>query len=58
MTTRVHVVNLGPDIVEVENFDPMTSAPGTKVATLYSGDSINGYVHDSQSIKVSEKKKQ
>lgn len=59
MTTRIHVVNLGPDAVEVAKVN-MTPYGLTVYCdtpkSLYPGDSFNEYVHDSQSVLVTEKK--
>jgi len=49
MTTRVHVVNLGPGIVEVKE----SSKPAPTV--IYHGDSVNVYVYDSNAVSVTEK---
>jgi hypothetical protein len=54
MTTRVHIVNLGPDPVDVTKQNP--SEEIFPVATLYPGESVNEYVHDTQDLTVKEKK--
>lgn len=50
MTTRIHIVNLGPSVVEAET---STTAPSTK---LYHGDSVNFYVYEGQEVIVREVK--
>jgi hypothetical protein len=49
MTTRVHIVNLGPDAVEV--------TVGSSAKTLYHGDSTSDYVYEGHEIEISEQKK-
>lgn len=60
MTTRIHVVNFGPDYVELTPVDPTKSTeiliqtkPSTKLGPQQSADL---YVYDSQSIVIQEKK--
>lgn len=48
MTTRIHIVNLGPSVVEAET---STTAPSTK---LYHGDSVNFCVYEGQEVTVRE----
>jgi len=57
MTTRVHIVNLGPDRVEIKRINPQTSEIlSTSVPLeIYPGDSVNEYVYDSLSLIVNEK---
>lgn len=54
MTTRVHVVNLGPSSVEVETIAEHNPGVEKKVV-LYPGDSVNEYVYQQQQIKITEK---
>jgi hypothetical protein len=49
MTTRIHVVNFGPDKVEV-------NAPGSVPTTLYPQQSTDQYVYDGHDITVVERK--
>jgi hypothetical protein len=49
MTTRIHVVNLGPDKVIVTP----TNSPES---VLYPGDSVNEYVYDVREVLVREQK--
>jgi hypothetical protein len=59
MTTRVHVVNLGPDVVIVKTVNPATNGTlNIADAVLYPGDSFNQYVYDNQAVQVVEKPKQ
>lgn len=59
MTTRIHIVNLGPDAVEVQKSNPNT--PPSELlkqapVILYPSDSYNEYVYDTQSVTVTERK--
>jgi len=54
MTTRIHVVNLGPGKVEVETGAVLVSGEKQKV-TLYHGDSLNEFVYDGKEVKITEK---
>jgi len=54
MTTRVHVVNLGPDKIIVQKINPQTSQLIPTPVEIYPGDSVNEYVYDSQSLIVRE----
>ena len=47
MTTRIHIVNLGPDRVVAES-------PNTAPVELYPSDSANFYVYDQQTVTVKE----
>jgi hypothetical protein len=47
MTTRIHILNLGPDRVVVK-------ATNSAEQELYPGDSVNEYVYDSQQVTVKE----
>ena len=47
MTTRIHIVNFGPQAIEVET---TTSTP----QKLYAQQSDNFYVYDGQDVKVTE----
>lgn len=49
MTTRIHVVNLGPDKVIV-------TPTGSPESVLYPGDSVNEYVYDTREVLVREQK--
>lgn len=49
MTTRIHVVNLGPDKVIVTP----TNSPES---VLYPGDSVNEYEYDIREVLVREQK--
>ena len=49
MTTRIHVVNLGPDKVIVTP----TNSPES---VLYPGDSVSEYVYDVREVLVREQK--
>lgn len=49
MTTRIHIVNFGPDVVEIET----QTSVGQKV---YPQDSANFYVYDGQDVTVKEVK--
>jgi hypothetical protein len=58
MTTKVHVVNFGPDVVEVQPIVEKigdTSQPATK---LYPQSSCDFYVYDGNAIVVQEEKKE
>lgn len=58
MTTRIHVVNFGPDAVNVSAVDPETNVKidSGENARLYSQQSCEIYVHDSQAVRVVEVK--
>lgn len=49
MTTRIHVVNLGPDLVEVKE------SSSNKSVVLCHGESLNAYVHSTNEVLVTEK---
>lgn len=58
MTTKIHVVNFGPDAVNVSAVDPETNVKidsGENVR-LYPQQSCEIYVHDSQAVRVVEVK--
>ncbi len=52
MTTRIHVVNFGPDVIEVST-GALYNHPAAKV---YPQDSANLYVFDGQEVNVRELK--
>jgi hypothetical protein len=54
MTTKVHVVNLGPDKVVVSKVNPKTNEVILTPVELYPSDSANEYVYDTQSVVVRE----
>lgn len=55
MTTRVHIVNIGPSVVTVQKVNPQSTAPAvTDKLRLYTGDSVNEYVYDNQAIEIVE----
>jgi hypothetical protein len=61
MTTRVHIVNFGPDAVNIEMLDPQTGQKaGVSIPDqiLYSQQSSDIYVHDTQAFTVVEAKKE
>jgi ligand-binding SRPBCC domain-containing protein len=49
MTTRIHIVNFGPDLVEVET-------PSATPVKIWPHDSANFYVYDKQTVTVKEVK--
>lgn len=50
MTTRIHIVNFGPDVVEV-NLGPLYNHPPKQI---YSQGSESFYVFDGQDVTVKE----
>lgn len=58
MTTRIHVVNFGPEAVDVKVFNPQTGEadPERQAPSLFAQQSTDVYVHDTQAITVTEKK--
>lgn len=58
MTTRVHIVNFGPDIVDVKLKNPETGEPlsGPESPSLGSQQATDVYVHGTQSFEVVERK--
>jgi hypothetical protein len=56
MTTRIHVVNFGPDAVKVMTIDPENGYCSGVPTDLYAQQSTDIYVHSGQDIRVSEKK--
>lgn len=57
MTTKVHIVNLGPAALNIKIVDPITKeelAHAAKVNTLWAGNSTDVYVHSGQGISVLE----
>lgn len=49
MTTKVHIVNFGPDVVEVK-----TTLNGHK--RLYPQESVDRYVYDGEQVTITETK--
>jgi hypothetical protein len=57
MTTRVHIVNFGPDVVDITLSDPETKAVNPSgVPSLGSQQSVDLYVHSTQQVTVTERK--
>lgn len=58
MTTRIHVVNFGPDVINVTAVDPETNIKidSGENAQLYPQHSCDIYVHSSQAVRVIEVK--
>lgn len=62
MTTKVHIVNMGPDDIEVaiqpldENNEYYNSISGTTVA-MKCNDELDLYVHQFQRLVINEKKR-
>ncbi len=54
MTTRVHVVNLGPDVVDVYKVVPGSEQVQSTPTKLYAHDSVNEFVYDSQELRIKE----
>jgi len=59
MTTRVHIVNFGPDVVKVVKVEPLIGETPhlTDAATLYPQQSCDEYVHAGQELKIVEVRK-
>lgn len=57
MTTRVHIVNYGPDSVVVKTTNPATGVDQVPDEDVYPQNAVDRYVHDAQAISISEKKK-
>lgn len=58
MTTRVHIVNFGPDAVDVKLKNPKEpGVPMNEVPSLFAQQSVDVYVHDTQAVEVTEKTK-
>jgi len=56
MTTRIHIVNFGPERVVAQTINPKTSEPNpTAPVELGAQQSTDLYVYDSQSVIVQEK---
>lgn len=53
MTTRIHIVNLGPEPIEITKGNSQCAS----VTTLYPQESTNDYVYDGQEIEIREQKK-
>jgi hypothetical protein len=58
MTTKVHIVNFGPDVVEVRSVDSTTQQMTGSTPSLFAQQSVDLYVHSNQSINISERKPQ
>ena len=56
MTTRIHIVNFGPDGVDVATVNPETNEVINATTTIYTQQSTDVYVHSGQAVKVSEVK--
>lgn len=58
MTTRIHVSNQGPDVVEAVLINPTTNAVNeASRKALYPGDCYSNYIYDTQAVLVTEKTK-
>lgn len=59
MTTRIHIVNFGPDIVDINAKNPESGELNAgSIPSLGAQQSTDVYVHSSQSVEVSERKPQ
>lgn len=56
MTTRIHIVNFGPDLVDVHTKNPETGEPTGNCPSLGAQQSTDAYVHSTQSVEIVERK--
>jgi hypothetical protein len=54
MTTKIHIVNFGPQAVDVTLVNPDPNEEMPTSPTLYTQQSTDVYVHSGQAVRVEE----